>query len=155
VLFTEPRGELCFIVISYCLLFKDFFDQIAFHFFCHFNYLHLSILNSRFQDALSSLPFSLSVSLSLPLSISLSLSLSNTHTLTPYFPLVRVLVYEPTIGVAKMLPNPNLNPNPLVHALVYEPTTGEAKMLPVDFGSYLRELRSVYDLYRVEDNPIS
>lgn len=39
-----------------------------------------------------------------------------------------------------------------VHALVYEPTTGEAKMLPVDFGSYLRELRSVYDLYRVEDD---
>jgi hypothetical protein len=40
----------------------------------------------------------------------------------------------------------------VVHALVYEPTTGEAKMLPVDFGSYLRELRSVYDLYRVEDD---
>jgi hypothetical protein len=39
-----------------------------------------------------------------------------------------------------------------VHALVYEPTTGEAKMLPVDFGSYLRELRSVYDLYRVEED---
>ena len=39
-----------------------------------------------------------------------------------------------------------------VHALVYEPTTGEAKMLKVDFGSYLRELRSVYDLYRVEDD---
>ena len=39
-----------------------------------------------------------------------------------------------------------------VHALVYEPTTGEAKLLPVDFGSYLRELRSVYDLYRAEDD---
>lgn len=42
-----------------------------------------------------------------------------------------------------------------VHALVYEPTTGEAKMLPVDFGSYLRELRSVYDLYRVEEDVTS
>lgn len=40
----------------------------------------------------------------------------------------------------------------VVHALVYEPTTGEAKMLKVDFGAYLKELRSVYDLYRIEED---
>ena len=36
--------------------------------------------------------------------------------------------------------------------MVYEPTTGEAKILPVDFGSYLTELRSVYDLYQMVDD---
>ena len=40
----------------------------------------------------------------------------------------------------------------LVHAMVYEPSTGEAKILPVDFGSYLVELRSVYDLYQMVDD---
>lgn len=39
---------------------------------------------------------------------------------------------------------------PRVHAFVYEPTTGEAKMLPVDFYAYLKDLRSVYDLYNID-----
>ena len=39
---------------------------------------------------------------------------------------------------------------PRVHAFVYEPTTGQATKLKVDFQSYLKDLRQVYDLYRVE-----
>ena len=42
--------------------------------------------------------------------------------------------------------------NSLVHALVYEPVTGDAKMLPTEFGSYLKELRSVYDMYKMVDD---
>jgi carbonic anhydrase len=42
---------------------------------------------------------------------------------------------------------------PRVHALVYEPTTGVATKLPVDFSEYLKELRSVYDLYHLEVPP--
>lgn len=37
---------------------------------------------------------------------------------------------------------------PRVHALVYEPTTGEAIKLPVDFITYMKDLRNVYDLYQ-------
>lgn len=40
---------------------------------------------------------------------------------------------------------------PRVHAMVYEPTTGMVKKLPVDFKKYLKDLRSVYNLYNVED----
>lgn len=43
---------------------------------------------------------------------------------------------------------------PRIHAFVYEPTTGEARKLPVDFKSYLRELRSIYDLYKIDTKPI-
>ena len=43
---------------------------------------------------------------------------------------------------------------PRIHAFVYEPTTGEARKLPVDFKSYLKELRSIYDLYKIDTKPI-
>jgi carbonic anhydrase len=42
---------------------------------------------------------------------------------------------------------------PRVHAFVYEPTTGEAKKLPVDFGTYLRDLRNIYDVYN-KNSPV-
>ena len=38
---------------------------------------------------------------------------------------------------------------PRIHAFVYEPTTGKATKLRVDFATYLKDLRSVYDLYQV------
>ena len=38
-----------------------------------------------------------------------------------------------------------------MHAFVYEPTTGELTQMRVDFTSYLKELRNVYDLYNYED----
>ena len=41
---------------------------------------------------------------------------------------------------------------PRVHAFVYEPTTGKATKLQVDFGGYLKDLKSVYDLYSVPVN---
>jgi len=44
---------------------------------------------------------------------------------------------------------------PRVHAFVYEPTTGQATKLKVDFQSYLKDLRQVYDLYRVENEDAS
>jgi len=44
---------------------------------------------------------------------------------------------------------------PRVHAFVYEPTTGQATKLKVDFQSYLKDLRQVYDLYRVESEDLS
>lgn len=47
---------------------------------------------------------------------------------------------------------------PRIHALVYEPGTGELRRLHVDFTSYMRELRDVYDLYRVDqyvDSPMN
>lgn len=39
---------------------------------------------------------------------------------------------------------------PRVHAFVYEPTTGILNKLDVNFNEYIRDLRSVYDLYRLE-----
>jgi hypothetical protein len=36
--------------------------------------------------------------------------------------------------------------------MVYEPTTGIATKLPVDFKEYLKELRSVYDLYSLDQS---
>jgi hypothetical protein len=41
---------------------------------------------------------------------------------------------------------------PRIHAMVYEPTAGQLTKLPVDFKEYLSELRSVYDLYRLDDS---
>jgi hypothetical protein len=43
---------------------------------------------------------------------------------------------------------------PRVHAFVYEPTTGEARKLSVDFYKYINELRSVYDLYKLEPEAV-
>ena len=39
---------------------------------------------------------------------------------------------------------------PRIHGFVYEPTTGDLKKLEVDFGEYMSDLRSVYDLYKPE-----
>jgi hypothetical protein len=44
---------------------------------------------------------------------------------------------------------------PRVHAFVYEPGTGEALKLEVDFKEYIRNLRSVYDLYRLEPEAVA
>lgn len=44
---------------------------------------------------------------------------------------------------------------PRVHAFVYEPTSGVLTKLDVDFREYLRDLRSVYDLYRLEPEAAS
>lgn len=44
---------------------------------------------------------------------------------------------------------------PRVHAFVYEPTTGVLKKLNVNFSEYIRDLRSVYDLYRLEPEAAS
>jgi len=38
---------------------------------------------------------------------------------------------------------------PRVHAFVYEPTTGLVNKLDVDFESYLKDLKNVYELYNV------
>ena len=35
-----------------------------------------------------------------------------------------------------------------MHAFVYDPTTGQAQRMRVDFSSYLKDLRQVYDLYK-------
>lgn len=43
---------------------------------------------------------------------------------------------------------------PRIHAFVYEPTTGEALKLPVNFKTYLHELRSIYDLYKIDTKPL-
>ena len=37
---------------------------------------------------------------------------------------------------------------PRIHGFVYEPTTGDLKKLEIDFGEYMADLRSVYDLYK-------
>ena len=36
---------------------------------------------------------------------------------------------------------------PRIHGFVYDPTSGGLKKLEVDFGEYMADLRSVYDLY--------
>eukprot|EP01040_Poterioochromonas_malhamensis_P010332 gene10332-11239_t len=41
---------------------------------------------------------------------------------------------------------------PRIHAMVYEPGTGELVKLPVDFKDYVKELRSVYDLYQLDES---
>jgi len=43
---------------------------------------------------------------------------------------------------------------PRIHAFVYEPTTGKATKLRVDFATYLKDLRSVYDLYQIPPKAI-
>lgn len=41
-----------------------------------------------------------------------------------------------------------------MHAFVYEPTSGRCEKLPVNFSDYIKELRSVYDLYEVKKVPV-
>jgi adenosylmethionine-8-amino-7-oxononanoate aminotransferase len=44
---------------------------------------------------------------------------------------------------------------PRIHAFVYEPTTGAANHLKVDFNEYIRDIREIYEMYKIEDHPSS
>ena len=50
--------------------------------------------------------------------------------------------------------SPHAFAEPRVHAFVYEPTSGRCEKLPVNFSEYIKELRSVYDLYEVKRVPV-
>jgi len=50
--------------------------------------------------------------------------------------------------------SPHTFAEPRVHAFVYEPTSGRCEKLPVNFSEYIKELRSVYDLYEVKKVPV-
>ena len=50
--------------------------------------------------------------------------------------------------------SPHSFAEPRVHAFVYEPTSGRCEKLPVNFSEYIKELRSVYDLYEVKRVPV-
>jgi carbonic anhydrase len=57
-----------------------------------------------------------------------------------------------THGLVGKTGSPFTFTEPRVHAIVYEPTTGIVTKLPVDFSQYMKELRSVYDLYSLDEH---